>query len=157
MGKCYVYSDLKKLPQAENRVMVHFLDQSLEDITFTNKKFDPEYLQAQEKASAVVFAMQKNAFHARGRVPTKQWCHWCELLESITQWLFQKRTNDLVLVFKKGRGGGKEGEIDPSADVFDTTRFMENFKEYQYSIPYTISAKPYLQYEQEIRCMANGT
>ena len=147
-------SDLKKLPQAENRVKVHFLDESLEDITFTNMKFDPKHLQAQEKASAVVFAMEKNAFHARGRVPTKR---WCELLESITQWPFQyywvewneKETNDLVLVFKKGRGGGKEGESDPSADVFDTTRFLENLKEYQYSIPYTISAKPYLQYKQE--------
>ena len=112
------------------------------------------YLQAQEKAGAVVFVMEQNAFHARGQVPTKR---WCEQLEGITQWPFQyywverngKETNDLVLVFKKGRGGGKEGESDPSADVFDTTGFLEILKEYQYSIPYTINAKPYLQYEQE--------
>ena len=37
----------------------------------------------------------------------------------------KKETNDLV-VFKKGRGGGKEGESDPSADVFDTARFLES-------------------------------
>ena len=53
------------------------------------------------------------------------------------------------MVFEKGRAGGKEGESDPSADVFDTSRFLESLKEYQYSIPYTINAKPYLQYEQE--------
>ena len=154
MWKNAMSSDLKKLPQVEDSVKVHFLDESLEYITFTNMKFDPKYLQAQEKASAVVFVMEQNAFHARGRVPTKR---WCEQLESITQWPFQyywverngKETNDLVLVFKKGRGGGKEGESDPSADAFDTTRFLEILKEFQYSIPYTINAKPYLQYEQE--------
>ena len=66
MWKNAMPSDMKKLPQAENRVKVHFLDKSLEDITFTSMKFDPKYLQAQEKASAMVFAMEKNAFHAQG-------------------------------------------------------------------------------------------
>ena len=154
MWKNAMSSDLKKLPQTEDHVKVYFLDEFLEDITFTNMKFDPKYLQAQEKASAVVFEMEQNVFHAQGRVPTKR---WCQQLECITQWPFQyywvewngKETNDLVLVFKKGRGGGKEGESDPSADVFDTASFWENLKKCQYSIPYTISAKPYLQYEQE--------
>ena len=148
MWKDAMSSDLKKLPQAEDCVKVHFLDESLEYITFTNMKFDPKYLQAQEKASAVVFVMEQNAFHARGRVPTKR---WCEQLESITQWPFQyywverngEETNDLVLVFKKAIVGNNY------VDVFDATSFLENLKEYQYSIPYTISAKPYLQYEQE--------
>ena len=47
MWKNAMPSDMKKLPQAENRVKLHFLDQSLEDITFTSMKFDPKYLQAQ--------------------------------------------------------------------------------------------------------------
>ena len=44
-----------------------------------------------------------------------------------------KETNDLVLVFKKGRAGGKEGEGDNNAYVFDATMqfFWENLKEYQ--------------------------
>ena len=75
-----------RLPQEEPRVTRHFLDESLEDITFTNMKFDPKYLQGNEK-NAVVFRMEQNAFHhARGRVPPK-W--WCRELESITQWPLQ--------------------------------------------------------------------
>ena len=85
-------------------------------------KFDPKYLQGNEK-NAVVFRMEQNAFHARGRVPPK-W--WCRELESITQWPFQyywfesneEETNDLVLVFKKEiPSGGTLGEDYNNAAV----------------------------------------
>lgn len=112
-----------RLPQEEPRVTRHFLDESLEDITFTNMRFDPKYLQGNEK-NAVVFRMELNAFHhARGRVPPK-W--WCRELESITQrplqyyWVEsnEEETNDLVLVFKKEIPlGGTVGEDDNNAAV----------------------------------------
>ena len=50
-----------RLPQEEPRVTRHFLDESLEDITFTNTKFDPKYLQGNEK-NAVVLEWSKMPF-----------------------------------------------------------------------------------------------
>ena len=94
-------NDLKKLPQRESKVVVNYLDEFLECITFTNMKFNPRRLRSCEKATAVVFQMKPKAFP--GRVPSNK---WCRELESITQWPFQyywaelngRETNDLVLV-----------------------------------------------------------
>lgn len=132
-------SDLKRLPQKEQNVQVHYLDKFLERITFTNMKFSARSLRSCEKATSVVLRMKPKAFP--GRVPTRK---WCQQLESITQWPFQyywvhwkgSATDDLVLVFRK------DSRIE-----FDAAGFLSQLEEYP--IARTIKAQPYVQYEQE--------
>ena len=132
-------NELKKLPPKHPKVVVNYLDEFLEHITFTNMKFNPRRLRSCEKATAVVFQMKPKAF--LGRVPSNK---WCRELESITQWPFQyywaelngRETNDLVLVFRN------DGKLS-----FDLSSFMAQIKEYP--IQRTLGAQTYVQYEQE--------
>ena len=150
-------NELKKLPRKEPKVVVEYLDEFLERITFTNMKFDPRNLHSFDKSTAVVFQMEPDAF--RNRVPTVK---WCRRLESITQWPFQyywaeldgKGTNDLVLVFRKDYGRNSEAASGHSSTSntgtgvpFDVTSFLTQIDEYP--IEYTVSAQSYVQYEQE--------
>ena len=82
MWKDAMSNELKKLPKSEPNVKVYYLDDYLEYITYTNKKFKPT--EKFDKASAMVFQMKPKAFS--NRVPTEE---WCRELESITQWPFQ--------------------------------------------------------------------
>ena len=123
MWKDAMSNELKKLPKTEANVEVHYLDEFLEYITYTNMKFDSVKL---DKANAMVFQMEPEAFC--NRVPTKK---WCRELESITQWPFQyywaelngNETNDLVLVFR-----------NDDKTSFDLTSFLAKLMSIQFSI-----------------------
>ena len=101
-------------------------------------KFDPKYLQGNEK-NAVAFRMEQMPFmpgvgcHPNGGVGS--------LRVSLsgrfsTTGLNRMKKKQMTLYWS-------------SRKKFDTTSFLENLKEYQYSIPYTVSVKPYLQYKRE--------
>lgn len=126
-----------------DRVVVQYLDNYLENITFTNMKF---HISNQEVWKVVceygvMFSMKPKAFP--NQIPT-DW--WIKQIESIAQWPFQffwyddvdhdhvqqmEASNTLVLVFKSDHVAGK----------FDQQRFLEDIK--NYDIPYVIEAREF--------------
>jgi uncharacterized LabA/DUF88 family protein len=138
---------LPKLQQKhKNRVSVSSLDPYLNDITFTNKKFNysnKNFLEMVKKSS-VVLTVSANSTSFPGRVPTDQ---WMTKLEEIARWPCQYfwynhpvtgRTNKLVVVFKD----------DSKAGRFDVGSFLEKVtSEEKYRIPSVVRVQSFLEFE----------
>jgi uncharacterized LabA/DUF88 family protein len=119
-----------------DRVIVKHLDDYLENITFTNMKFQ---IPNQEVVCeyGVMFSMKPNVFPKR--MPT-DW--WIKQVESIAQWPFQyfwydlqqmEASNTLVLVFKPDRVAGK----------FNRQSFLEDIRNHDIHSDYVNEAKAF--------------
>ena len=146
MWKHAIASDLRKLAsKCERKLSLHYLDDFLKDVTFTNLKFrleGNEHLKPFIRQSGVVFKIEKGQF--KNGVPP-YW--WSRKVDSIAQWPFQYywveekddfQSNHLVLTFKHD---GK--------NVFDSTDFMEAVKNCE--LEYVESVLPYLEFEQQYK------
>lgn len=147
MWKHAMSAELRKLEkQQSERLKLRYLDDYLEKVTFTNRKFQisgNEHLIPFVKESGIVLTVDETKFPKH--LPS---LNWCKKVEAIAQWPFQyywiesrgKKTNDLLLFFKRD---GKS--------TFDTEEFMsqlEGYLDYLFIVDKPIT---YLSYDQDTK------
>ena len=137
---------LQRLQQKhKNRVSVSSLDPYLNDVVFTNMKFNYSNRNFLEmvKKSSIVLTVSADSTSFPGHVPTYQ---WMSKLEELAQWPCQYcwynhpetgRTNKLVVVFKD----------DSKAGRFNIAKFLEKVtSKEKYRIPSVIRIQSFLEF-----------
>ena len=150
MWKHAMSADLMKLEKkSENRLKLRYLDDFLEKVTFTNRKFQiagNDHLIPNLKESGVVLKVNENKFPKR--LPSFK---WCKKVEAIAQWPFQyywvdfeksssAKNNDLVLFFKRD---GK--------NTFDMEDFISTLDDYLEDLFIVDKPRTYLSYDQSMK------
>ena len=129
----------------KNRVSVSSLDSYLNDVVFTNMKFNfsnKNFLEMVKKSS-VVLTVSADSSSFPGYVPTDQ---WMRKLEELAQWPCQYcwynhpetgRTDKLVVIFKD----------DSKAGRFNVANFLEKVtSDDKYQIPSVIRIQSFLEF-----------
>ena len=147
----------RKLYQTEakydGRLIIKQLDDNIDHVTFTSMEFntsDQEF-STTVRDNGVVFVMESDAFP--NQAPTLD---WVRKLEDLAKWPFQyywlkeeggKKTNNLVVVFRRDKKSGESFDIASFLKKLVTT--SQSATQHPYRIPKVSRAITFKEFEKE--------